>query len=155
MWTLLSLLLATPALAAEPPAYLDDRSDPASLIRSYYNAIARQEYARAYSYLSQPPDYQTFSAGYADTASVELVTGNVTSEGAAGSVYATVPVALRAMSADGTAKLYAGCYVTRQVQAAIQDPPFQPIQIDSGHLAPATGELKAAVPGKCPEDAGE
>ena len=37
----------------EPPPYLDNRSDPASLLRSYYNAINRREFARAWSYLGE------------------------------------------------------------------------------------------------------
>ncbi|HVY51583.1 MAG TPA: hypothetical protein VHA07_08475, partial [Devosia sp.] len=42
-------LAVSPALAA-PPAYLDDRSTPEAVIASFYNAINRQEYARAWSY---------------------------------------------------------------------------------------------------------
>ncbi|MGH6859926.1 MAG: hypothetical protein ACRECY_06700, partial [Phyllobacterium sp.] len=40
-----------------PPEYLDDRSTPETVIKSYYNAINRQEYARAYSYYApdSPP----------------------------------------------------------------------------------------------------
>ncbi len=30
--------------------YLDDRSTPIQVLKSYYNAINRQEYVRAYSY---------------------------------------------------------------------------------------------------------
>lgn len=123
MGTLLSLMLAAPALAEEPPASLDDRSDPASLVRSCHDAIARRD----------------------------LAMDKVTSEEAAGSIHASVPVALREVSADGEAIVYAGSCVTRQVQPAIQEPAFQLIQIDSGHLAPATGPLEAAVPAGCPD----
>lgn len=152
----LALLLAGPAFAQSPPPYLDDRSDPASLVRSYYNAIARQEYARAFSYLSAPPDYATFAAGYADTAGVSVELGTVTSEGAAGSTYATVPVAVRATSAGGGVSVFAGCYLTRQVQASIQDPPFRPIEITEGHLkqVKADGPLATAVPAECADPAG-
>lgn len=147
----LALLLASPALAQDLPAYLDDRSDPASLVRSYYNAIARQEYARAYGYLASPPDYRGFAAGYADTGAVEVELGPVTSEGAVGSIYATVPAAVRATSAAGEVTVFAGCYVTRQVQPSIQEPPFRPIQITEGHMArvEAAGTLAAAVPTDC------
>ncbi len=65
---------ALPAFAA-PPAYLDDRSTAAALVRSFYNAVNRREYARAYSYFgdhaAQP--YAGFAAGYADTVSVSVV----------------------------------------------------------------------------------
>jgi hypothetical protein len=47
---LLALMTATPALAQDEADYLDDRSTPEAVISSYYNAINRAEYARAYSY---------------------------------------------------------------------------------------------------------
>ncbi len=78
----LAALLLLAARLAEP-AYLDDRSDPAALIRSYYNAVARHEYARAWSYFGEAKpvaDYPSFTAGYADTESVELSLGPVTTE---------------------------------------------------------------------------
>src|SRR5438105_1859721 len=54
-------------------AYLDDRSSPAAVINSYYNAIAQRQYLRAYSYWeisdSLPP-FATFQQGFADTTAV-------------------------------------------------------------------------------------
>jgi hypothetical protein len=146
------LLLAAPALAQEPD-YLDDRSGPAAIVRSYYNAIARQEYARAWSYYGDNrslADYPAFAAGYADTAHVEVALGEVTTEGAAGSVYGTVPIAITATATDGSTETFAGCYTTRQLQPALQDPPFRPIEILEGRLVPAEGPLDAAVPADCP-----
>jgi hypothetical protein len=147
----LLLLAAAPALADEPP-YLDDRSDPAAIVRSLYNAVSRHEYARAWSYFGETKpvaDYQAFVAGSADTASVELLTGPVTTEGAAGSVYGRVPVALAATGADGATRVFAGCYVTRQLQPAIQEPPFRPLEIDRASLHAADGPLATAVPPGC------
>lgn len=146
-------LLALPAAAVEPPAYRDDRSDPAALIASYYNAISRQEYARAWSYFGETPpvaDFATFAKGYAGTLSVELLTGPVVSEGAAGSIYSTIPVAIAAATAAGV-QVFAGCYTLRQIQPAIQDPPFRPIFIESAKLHPAAGNLAAALPAACGE----
>lgn len=148
---LLLALLALPAAAAEPPAYRDDRSDPASLVASYYNAISRQEYARAWSYFGDTPpvaDFATFATGYAGTLSVDLLTGPVVSEGAAGSIYSTVPVAIAAETAAGV-QVFAGCYRLRQIQPAIQDPPFRPIFIETAKLHPAKGDLAAALPAAC------
>jgi hypothetical protein len=143
------LLLATASAAtADTPAYLDDRSDPAALVRSLYNAVARGEYARAWSYFGDPKpvaDYAAFAAGYADTTAIELVTGAVTTEGAAGSIYGTVPVALAATTAAGI-RVFAGCYTTRAVQPAIQEPPFRPIEIVRGELHPAHGALADLLP---------
>jgi hypothetical protein len=75
--------------------YLDNRSTPIQVLRSYYNAINRKEYVRAYYYCftpgdsptSEPPNYSDFAAGYANTASVRLTTGNVMSDVAVGTVY--------------------------------------------------------------------
>jgi hypothetical protein len=143
--------LAAPALAEEPP-YLDDRSDPTAIVRSLYNAVSRHEYARAWSYFGETkplPDYQAFVAGYAETASVELLTGPAATEGAAGSIYGSVPVALAATGTDGTTRVFAGCYVTRQLQPAVQEPPFRPLEIDRASLHAAEGPLAAALPAQC------
>ena len=61
----LAVAIAAPTFAAQPP-YMDDRSTAASLVRSYYNAINRQEYARAYTYFGDsnaPQSYASFAAG--------------------------------------------------------------------------------------------
>ncbi len=149
------LLIAGPAFAGDQPAYLDDRSDPATIVRSYYNAVDRHEHARAWSYFGDRKpvaDYAAFVAGYAETDTVDLLLGSVTTEGAAGSIYGTVPVAITATATDGSTRTFAGCYVTRQVQPAIQEPPFRPLQIESGTLHPAEPPLAAALPDDCQAD---
>ena len=118
-------------------------------MRSYYNAIARQEYARAWSYFGDAKpvkDYDTFVAGYAATAAIELRAGPVEPEGAAGSLYESVPVAFAATGTDGKVTVFAGCYVTRLLQPANQEPPFAPLQIESAklHTAAMPLELGAA-----------
>lgn len=145
---------AAQAPADELPPYLDDRSDPAAIIRSYYNAVNRGEYARAWSYFGDRKpvaDYTTFAAGYADTRAVTLVIGPVATEGAAGSVYATVPVAVTATGSDGRIEVFAGCTVTRQVQPAIQEPPFRPLEIERATLHPADAPAGTALPARCDE----
>jgi len=148
-----ALLAAAPALAQEqePPPYLDDRSDPAAIVRSYYNAVNRQEHARAWSYYGEPKpgDYPSFAAGYALTTAVSLALGEVTTEGAAGSIYGSVPLAIEATTADGETRVYAGCVTTRQLQPAVQEPPFRPLEIVGARLEPAEGPLDAAVPADC------
>ncbi len=57
------------------PDYRDDRSTPQALMESYYNAINRKEYARAYSYYSEEgrePDFKVFVKGYEKTKSVKV-----------------------------------------------------------------------------------
>ncbi|MFO1105163.1 MAG: hypothetical protein U1E34_03605 [Amaricoccus sp.] len=144
------LAAALPALAQEAP-YLDDRSDPVALIRSYYNAIDRQEYARAYSYFSEDmaPDYAGYVKGYAETAHVALTVGAPVSEGAAGSIYTTVPIALEATDLEGKRTVYAGCITARQVQPSIQEPPFRPIQIAAATLRRSDESLDRALPSLC------
>lgn len=140
------------AKADEPP-FRDDRSSPAAIVASLYDALDRHEYARAWSYFGDPKPvagYAAFVAGYADTAAIALHLGTVTTEGAAGSIYGAVPVAIAATATDGTSRVFAGCYTTRQVQPSIQEPPFLPLEIVSGTLSPADGPAEAAVPENCP-----
>lgn len=145
-----AVFVALPALAAQP-AYLDDRSTAAALVKSFYNAINRHEYARAYTYFGSvaPQPYATFADGYADTASVKVATGRTVSDGAAGSVYYTLPVAIDALQSDGTHKQFAGCYTARLVQPSVQDPPVTPMFIAKAHLDAAHGSLRAILP-RCP-----
>ena len=150
--TALLILLATPA-AADGPPFLDDRSDPAAIVASLYDALNRHEYARAWSYFGDPKpvaSYAGFAAGYADTAALALNLGEVTTEGAAGSIYGTVPVAIAATGTDGRTRVFAGCYTTRQLQPAPQEPPFRPLEIVEGKLSPTDAPLATAVPETCP-----
>lgn len=141
---------ALPAGAQDQAAYADDRSDGPALVRSLYNAINRHEYARAYSYFSEPLDsYETFVKGYEKTVDVQVLIGPVTQESAAGSIYAPVPVAIKSTEKGGKEKIFAGCYVTRIVNAAIQEPPFTPLQIESAELEKVAGPLEKALPKVC------
>lgn len=139
------------AAAAEAP-YVDDRSDAASVIRSLYSAINRHEYARAWDYYGEAKpakDFDAFVKGYEDTEKVEVETGRASEEGAAGSVYFSLPVAIRATARDGSAKVFAGCYTLRQVNAQVQEPPFNPIHIEKGELKPSSADLADAPPESC------
>jgi hypothetical protein len=146
-FAVLLLLGSAPALAAQP-AYLDDRSTAASLVRSYYNAVNRHEYARAYTYFgdSPPQPYQQFADGYADTVSVSVATGAATSDGAAGSTYFTLPVAIDALQSNGTHRQFAGCYTTRLIQPGVQDPPVTPMFIYKATLHVAHGPIAGLLP---------
>ncbi|WP_395447174.1 hypothetical protein ACHMW7_19475 [Aminobacter sp. UC22_36] len=147
----LTTLWSFQALAADLP-YLDDRSDAAAVVRSLYNAVSRKEYARAWDYFGETKpakDFEAFAKGYEATERVDVDTGAVSSEGAAGSIFYNIPVAIRAVDKDGTEKVFAGCYTARQVNGAIQEPPFTPIQLEKGALKPAEGELADALPKQC------
>lgn len=142
------------------PAYLDNRSTPASLVRSLYNAISLKQYARAWSYFGTPKpaaDYTAFAAGYAATGEVTVATGQVVSEGAAGSIYSTVPVAVSAVKDGGDVDVFAGCYLTRMLEPQIEAPDFQPLFIVKGHLLERSlakgAPLDSVLPKSCNDDA--
>ncbi|MEO5808185.1 hypothetical protein [Devosia sp.] len=148
-----SLMPLLPASGQDRPDYLDDRSTASSVVASFYNAINRQEYSRAYSYFgidAAGASYEDFKAGYADTASVSVKTGAEISDGAAGSTYYTLPVAIDAQSRAGKHKVFAGCYTLRLVQPAVQDTPqFSPLHIEKAALKVAKGSLDMLVGKPC------
>jgi hypothetical protein len=143
------LLFASPALAQDAPDYLDDRSTPEAVISSYYNAINRAEYARAYSYFGQDdaPNYDQWEIGYSDTSHVEVSFGQSAQEGAAGSTYWTLPVKLDVTATEGQHSYFVGCYTLRLAQPAIQAPPFQPLHIIEGKLK--TVDAQGFAPANC------
>jgi hypothetical protein len=145
---------AADAARAAEADYLDDRSDAGALVHSLYNAINRQEYGRAWSYFGDAKpakDFDTFVNGYANTQRVDIETGDVSSDGAAGSIYYEVPAAIRAVGKDGGEHVFAGCYTVRLANPQIQGESFQPMHIEKGVLKPAQGELADAVPPSCGE----
>ncbi|MEA5079049.1 MAG: hypothetical protein VB013_10815 [Anaerolineaceae bacterium] len=116
-------------------AYVDDHSTPAGLVISYANAINRHEYIRAYSYWSNPGKtfgtLDAFTTSYETTDHVTVLLGEVSSEGAAGSVYSTIPVVLTESLTDGSTKRMANCYVLRFLQPGnFGEPPFDPMFFD-------------------------
>lgn len=146
----LFLATLTAPAAAQQADYLDDRSTPASLVRSLYNAINRGEYARAYGYFAEPPapTLEAYAAGYADTEHVELVVGTPREEAAAGSVYYELPVAIRSEERGGGSRVFQGCYTLRITNPAIADT-FRPLHIENGRLRPGAEPLEDALPRRC------
>ena len=148
------LALAQASAAAEPP-YLDDRSSPEALVRSLYNAVTRKEYARAWSYFAEPPaeSLDAYAEGYADTDTVIVATGPASEEGAAGSVYFNLPVAIEARTADGDVQVYGGCYELRLANPQVQGEDFRPLHIVRGQLVPSGEGLYGALPERCGDTA--
>ena len=132
----------TPPVVPYPPEispanYLDDRSTAAALILSYYNAVNKQEYLRAYSYWGDPANsvgsFDAFTNGYLDTDSVAVVIGQISDEGAAGSIYYTVPVVLKVTTTDQAQHKYKACYIARLTQPGNYGaPPISPMNIFNG-----------------------
>jgi hypothetical protein len=149
---IISLCLAAPAFAQDELPYVDDRSSPEAVVTSFYNAINRGEFARAYSYYQEGEgvgDYNEFVTGYADTVHVEVTTRAATSEGAAGSIYYTLPVAIDARETDGRHAGFAGCYTLRLVNPQLQEPPFRPLHIVSGTLHAVPEGTEPTPPEDC------
>lgn len=140
-----------PALSQGAP-YLDDRSDAAALVRSLYNAIDRHEYGRAWSYFGETKpakDFNAFAKGFSNTKRVDVQTGPVSSEGAAGSTYFQVPVAIKATGNDDKETIFAGCYTARLADPSTQGDAFHPLQLEKGVLKAAEGDLVDALPSQC------
>ncbi|MFQ8429915.1 hypothetical protein [Amaricoccus sp. W119] len=150
------LIAATAAAAQDQPAYLDDRSDGPALIRSYYNAIDRGEYPRAYAYFGDSPPvatYEAFAKGYADTVKTDLRLGPDLPDAAAGSVTHHVGVVLRATRKGGGSAVYAGCYRVVQPNWWNTDPlVFEPLRIRHARLAPVREAFERAVLPDCADD---
>lgn len=94
--------------------------DAVQSIQRYYDAIKARDYASAYALWSdggrasgQSPEQ--FAAGFADTADV-MVSLDTPSrvEGAMGSRYLEVPVAVEATSRDGKVRRFVGAYTLRR-----------------------------------------
>jgi hypothetical protein len=129
----------TTAPAANPSAinYIDDRSTPFQVIVSFYNAINRQEYLRAYSYYADPAtamgSFTSFANGYQDTASVDLVFGQISGDAYMSQVDYTIPVILKATTKNNLRTNYAACYVVHEASPDVFGaPPIFPMSIERG-----------------------
>lgn len=106
--------------------FLEDRQDAANFIQSFYNAINRQEYGRAYSYFDKNVDkqpYADFVKGYSDTVMVTVYTGKVEQDAGAGNVYASVPTVLSAQHKDGSVHTFYGCYILHHTNPGVDPDP--------------------------------
>jgi hypothetical protein len=115
--------------------YLDDRTNAVDVLSSLFNAVNRKEYVRAYSYWetnSKVGPFDKFQQGYANTASVQLTTGKVSSGAGAGQLYFTVPAVLKAKTTGNVSQTFSACYILHLSRPEIQGtPPFQPLAIAS------------------------
>ena len=114
--------VVAPALPAPAPAAPPEpgAAEAAAVVRSYYASINAGQYPRAYALWSDGgrASGQTagqFAGGFSDTAKVTVSTGEPGRvEGAAGSRYVTIPVAVEAVQADGSVRHYDGSYTLRR-----------------------------------------
>lgn len=138
---------------AQEPAYLDDRSTPQQLIKSYYNAINSKLFAQAYSYFQQdmaPTDFKSWMDGYSGTRLIEVAFGPAPPDAGAGQIRWNLPVALKSTATDGTVTVFSGSYTIHLISPGFQsDPPFQPMGIVNGDLRESREPFEKAVPGNC------
>jgi hypothetical protein len=150
-----------PTASGETPFY-EDRTSATGALKSFYNAINRREYQRAYSYFDGAPNpvpelappYAQFAAGYANTVSVTLALGinNMTTGAAAGSIYTSLPAAITASHRDGSTHLFAGCYTLRRANEGVSPDPRDLLwRIYSAALseAPANSPLDRLLAQQC------
>jgi hypothetical protein len=135
--------------------YIDDRSSPAAVLRSLFNAINRHEYARAYGYWDEGSEvlpFDEFEAGYAETDTVAIQTGLITSDAGAGNLFYRVPTALTVQTTGGETQTFVGCYVLHLSQPAIQGVPYRPIGIRQAEVSAvaAGADIPALLETACP-----
>ena len=130
--------------------YFDDRTSSETLIMSFYNAINRHEYDRAFGYFdtsrTNPNEYAAFKAGYANTAVVTASVGTATQDNAAGNTNYRLPVVLRAQQTNGTIQTFQNCYGLHLADPAIQaQPPFKPLAITAAYGVQISNDANVAT----------
>ncbi|GHG10981.1 hypothetical protein GCM10017783_24240 [Deinococcus piscis] len=132
------MLLPLPAQAQSA------QSRPQDTVIRYYNALAARDYRAAYALWSEGGQasgqtFVAFKAGFAQTRSTYVwVTGLAQIEGAAGSLYATVPVRVKAQLNDGRWQSFAGSYVLRKNNTGTGDPQTWNWHLYRGMLRPSS-----------------
>lgn len=109
---------------AELPDPYTDQDSPVNVLASYFDAITHRDYARAFGYWQTPPaeTLEGFAAGFAETARAAVIVGmDGANEGAAGSLYVTLPTLITAETIDGETQYFAGCYVLRHSNVPVGD----------------------------------
>lgn len=114
---------ATPKPTAETPPRFDsvEINDAAAVIRDYYAAVNNRNYQKAFELWSGKGEaskqtFEEFKNGFAETAAVEIKTGEPGKmEAAAGSRYITLPLVIEAKTVKGETQKFAGEYVLRRI----------------------------------------
>ncbi|OAN66561.1 hypothetical protein [Sphingomonas sp. TDK1] len=128
-----------------PGCVVDPKSSQAAadVVRRYYAAIDARDYGTAWTQWGDDgrpgQTLAAFEKGFAHTRATRVTIGALgPSEGAAGSIYQTVPVTVAATLDDGTAQRFTGSYVVRRVNGVAGASASQlRWHIDSAQLRPA------------------
>jgi hypothetical protein len=140
------------------PVTPDDVAAALAVIHGYYDAVNARHPAVAYTYWADNGEasgqrYAAFAEGYETTRSVSIATGEPEMGAAAGSIYASIPVALVATQEDGSVRAFCGSYTLRRSNI----PPFDELgwRIYSASTArvesfnPATGTAQSVLDAGC------
>ncbi|MCF6301801.1 MAG: hypothetical protein L3J13_01105 [Devosiaceae bacterium] len=133
---------------------MDNRSTPQSLVASYFNALSKGEFARAWSYWDNEiagTNFESFVEGFTNTQSIIFKLGQPMSEGAAGSIFTSIPLAVEYTDEDGWKENYRGCFLVRIAIPDIQNPPFLGHHFWEGNFIPVDTEFENTAPGICDE----
>ncbi len=128
--------------------YEDDRSTPEAVLGSLFNALDRHEFARAWSYWEVAPEqgFDAFQQGYAETASVQLSTGDTQSGVGAGQLYYATPAVLVATMNDASTQTFVGCYVLHLARPSFQtNPPYHPMGIQRATIQQVDNDADTAA----------
>jgi len=92
----------------------------ADVVRRYYSALNARDYGTAWQQWGEDgrpgQTFKAFEGGFAHTRATQVRIGALPpAEGAAGSVYQTVPVTVEATTDTGARQRFAGSYVVRRV----------------------------------------
>jgi hypothetical protein len=134
------------------PPYVDARSTPEAVIWSFYNAINRGEFSRAYGYYlpSSRPPFASWVRGYQNTRKIQLRFSRAEPDFGAGQRYWRLPVAIEAESYKGKKTVFGGCYEFYQAAPLNQEaPPFESIAIVKGSLKRSSKPLNESLPASC------
>ncbi|MDE0880088.1 MAG: hypothetical protein OSB00_15735 [Sphingomonas bacterium] len=131
---------ATPWASNDSPSVIApttparDGTDPAAAVatvEAYYRAIDAHDYRTAYRLWGDDgkasnQSFDAFARGFAHTRSATVTTGKPgNSEGAAGSIYITIPVTVSAVTDRGEQQRYTGNYDLRRINGVDGATPAQ------------------------------
>lgn len=107
------LITPTPVVpTATPTPQSFGAPSPVALIASFYDAINRRDYSKAYGYWIAPDSYEVFRRGYENTSSVQVfVEPPVWVTDLWGNLQAAAPTGIVAKQRDGSSRYFAGCYL--------------------------------------------
>lgn len=137
----------TPRGDGDVPAAFDDGTDPVRALVSYYNAINRAEYDRAYGYWRNPTQSESeFADGFAETAtSVATLRPASGIDAAAGNRHMLIGAIITAARTDGSTQLFSGCYAMwRAAEGVSENPADNSWHIDEALIAPLGADAPLA-----------